>query len=235
MKERAFRILAAGALAAAVGALVGAGSPGSARSSGTADQPGGITVNGNGTVTTTPDRASLSFGVTTQATTASAALARNSEAMQKVIAALKAHGVAAADLQTQSISLSPRATDKGEIVGYTASNAVSVQSAIARAGELIDAAVGAGATDVSGPTFTRSDQDALYRQALKNAVADAKAKAQALAAAAGVTLGSVTAIVEGSSSPQPIAFGKTDTNPSTPIEPGTQQIQASVTVVFAVS
>jgi uncharacterized protein YggE len=226
------RSLAVVVLAAIAGAaalvLVAAGSSEST--------PGGsITVTGAGVATATPDRASFSFGVTTQAQTATAALARNGDAMQKVIAALKAHGVAGPDLQTQAVSLSPRTSDKGDIIGYTATNSVSAQSEIGEAGEVIDAAVSAGATDVSGPAFTRSDEDALYRQALKSAVADAKAKAEALASAGGVSLGAVTAIVEGSSS-QPIvtAAGKAAA-PSTPVEPGTQRIEASVTVTFALA
>jgi hypothetical protein len=228
MRRSAVVLALAGIAAAAVLVLVAAGSSGS-------ESSGGIIVKGNGTATATPDRAELSFGVTTQATTASAALARNGEAMQKVIAVLKAHGIAATDLQTQIVSLSPRTSDKGDIVGYTASNLVSARSPVARAGEVIDAAVGAGATDVSGPSFTRSDQDALYRQALKDAVTDAREKAQALAGAAGVSLGGVTAIVEGSGpSPVPLALGKAEGS-TTPVEPGTQQVQASVTVTFAIS
>jgi uncharacterized protein YggE len=192
---------------------------------------GGITVNGSGAASTTPDRAAFSFGVTTQAASASAALSRNSDAIAKVIAALKAHGVADAQIQTQAVSLFPRTSEKGEIVGYTASNSVSAQSSVARAGETIDAAVGAGATDVSGPAFTSGDEDALYRQALKAAIADAKAKAQVLAAAAGGTLGAVTTIVESSS--QPVPFVDKAVAPSTPVQPGTQRITANVTVTFA--
>jgi uncharacterized protein len=231
----AVKVVAAGAVAAAIGALLGVSAPSSGRSA-AGDPTAGITVTGNGVVTTVPDRASLSFGVTTQAATAAATLAQNSDAMQKVIAALKTHGVADADLQTQSVSLSPRTNPKGDIVGYVASNSVSATAAVARAGELIDAAVAAGATDVSGPSFAASEQDTLYRQALKNAVSDARAKAQALASAAGVSLGSVTSIIEQSASPVPLPFTKTAAGtPSAPIEPGSQRVQASVTVTFAVA
>jgi uncharacterized protein YggE len=227
MNRRVLGLVLAGIAVPVVLVLVAAGSTESSPS-------GGITVTGTGTATSVPDRASFSFGVTTQAATASQALARNGDAMEKVIAALKAHGIATADLQTQSVSLSPRTSEQGDIVGYTASDSVSATGSIDRAGEVIDAAVGAGATDVSGPSFTRADQDALYRQALKAAVADAKAKAQVLAAAAGVSLGGVTAIVESGQEPVPIPFGRTAA-PSTPIEPGTQQTQATVTVTFALA
>jgi uncharacterized protein len=104
-----------------------------------------------------------------------------------------------------------------------------------RAGPVVDAAVGAGANQVYGPSLTRSDQEAVYRGALKAAYADARAKAQALADAAGVTLGAMTSTVEGgASAPMPLAAGRAEDAKAT-IEPGTQEIQASVSVTFAVS
>ncbi|MBA3787506.1 MAG: SIMPL domain-containing protein, partial [Actinobacteria bacterium] len=119
------------------------------------EQGEGITVQGSGTVTSVPDRAQLSFGVETQAATAKAALAANSAEMRKVIAALKAAG--ANDVQTQSVSLYPRYADStgsvsGGVQGYVAQNSVSATiRELDRAGAVIDAAVGAGANQVSGP------------------------------------------------------------------------------------
>ncbi len=224
MRSRLALVALAGVALAGVLVLVAAGSTDSSPS-------GGITVSGSGAATTVPNRAAFSFGVTSQAPTATAALSKVSDAIAKVIASLRAHGIAEADIQTQSVSLNPRTSDKGEIVGYTASNSVSAQSTVGKAGETIDAAVEAGATDVSGPAFTSSDQDALYRQALKAAVADARAKAQVLASAAGASLGAVTTIVESSSTPIP--FIDKAAAPSTPVEPGTERVTANVTVTFA--
>ena len=100
----------------------------------------------------------------------------------------------------------------------------------------VDAAVNAGANGVSGPSLSRSDSDALYRDALKHAVADADEKAKALAAASGLTLGGVHVIVEGAQSSPPIPFATKDAAASaTPIEPGTQEIGASVTVTYDAS
>ena len=99
------------------------------------------------------------------------------------------------------------------------------------AGDVVDAAVGAGANQVSGPDLLVSDQDAAYRAALKAAVADARSKAEALAGAAGSTLGKITAIVEGGGAMPLPATGARDV--AVPIEPGTQEIQASVSVTFA--
>ena len=195
-----------------------------------------ITVTGNGSVTTVPDRATFSFTVETRADTAQAAIAKNSSAASAVIAAVKGAGIPASDIQTSQIYLSPQTNQTGtEIIGYAASNTITVDSTIAKAGAVVDAAVGAGANGVSGPMLSRSDQDAQYREALKDAVADAKAKADALASAGGLTLGSVETIVEGSQSSQPIMYAKADAAASVPIEPGTQSIEATITVTYTAS
>jgi uncharacterized protein YggE len=103
---------------------------------------------------------------------------------------------------------------------------------------VIDAAVNAGANQVYGPSLSHGDQDELYRQALKAAVANARANAQALASASNLSLGRVTTIVEGGGAPQPVPFAAAADKAmaeSTPIEPGTQETTASVTVTFSVS
>jgi uncharacterized protein YggE len=196
-----------------------------------------ITVNGVGSVEAVPDRVAFNFGVQTSAKTASAALSANAEAATKVIAALKAAGIATKDIQTQQVSLSQRLSDDGQtVLGYNASSSVSTSlPSIAKAGELVDAAVAAGADSVDGPSLTLSNVKALERKALAGAVADAKARAQALADAAGVSLGAIVAITEGGAV-TPVMFNqKTDSVAATPtpIEPGTQEVQASVSVTFA--
>jgi uncharacterized protein YggE len=196
-----------------------------------------ITVTGNGSVTTVPDRAGFDFTVETRAATAKAALAQNAAAASAVAAALKNAGVADADIQTSQVSLSPQTNQDGTlIVGYTASNSVSVKTTIAKAGSIVDAAVGAGADSVSGPNLSISDQDAKYRDALKNAVAAAHAKAQALADAAGLTLGGVQTIIEGQAQLPPMPFAqKADASAGVPIQPGTQTVDATVTVTYTAS
>jgi uncharacterized protein YggE len=198
-----------------------------------------ITVTGSGKATTVPDRATFQFGVDTQAGTAKEALSRNAAEANAVIAALKAAGVSSDDLQTVGVSLSTRTTPDGNtIVGYTASNSVGASVSLGKAGALVDAAVNAGAGSVSGPSLDTSHHDALYRDALRHAVADAAAKAQVLATAAGLQLGAVQTMQEGAVA-QPIpyatnaaAFGAAS---SVPVEPGTQEIDASVTVTYAVT
>ena len=188
-------------------------------------------------VTSAPDRAELSFGVESQGETARAALAANAAEMRRVIAALKAAG--ATDVKTQYVSLSPRYGERNEAQGFVATNSVSTTlRELARAGAVIDAAVAAGANQVYGPSLSRGNQSELYRQALKAAVENARANAQALAAASNLSLGRVTAIVEGGGAPQPLPFAAADKAMeagSTPIEPGTQQVTAVVSVTFAAS
>ncbi len=201
-----------------------------------AAEAGGITVQGTASVTSVPDRAGLSFGVESKGSSARAALSANAAEMRRVIAALKAAGVT--DVKTQYVSLSPQYNDKSEAQGFVATNTVSVTiKDLAKAGAVIDAAVNAGANQVYGPSLSRGDQDELYRQALKAAVANARASAQALASASNLSLGRVTAIVEGGGAPQPVPFAAADKAmaESTPIEPGTQETSASVTVTFSVS
>lgn len=196
-----------------------------------------VTVNGTGTVTAVPDQASFSFTVQTKGATAATALTRNGTDTKAVIAALESAGVPEADIQTAQVSLDPITSSDGtSIIGYSAADTISVTKvSIPKAGAIVDAAVAAGATDVSGPSLDLSDQDALYNSALKKAVAQAKTKAQALADAAGRSLGGVVSIVEGGGAmPVPFAVGAAK-DAGTPIEPGTQEVQATVTVTYALS
>ncbi|HEY2072940.1 MAG TPA: SIMPL domain-containing protein [Gaiellaceae bacterium] len=195
-----------------------------------------VTVTGTGTVTAVPDEASFDFTVQTKGKTASAALTQNGTATQAVISAVKAAGVPDANIQTQQVSLDPVTSSDGTtITGYTASNTIDVSKlAIAKSGAIVDAAVGAGANGVSGPSLDISSQDSLYAQALKAAVAQAKSKALVLADATGHTLGDAVTVVEGgAATPLPFAVGAAKSD--TPIEAGTQQIQASVTVTYGLN
>jgi uncharacterized protein len=229
------RILALVILGAAVVALAGVGRP---ESAGGAEKPaGGITVNGTGTVKTVPDEATFSLGVESKGATAREALAVNSERMRRVIAAVRAAGVAKDDVQTQDVSISPSYDNGGQVSGYSASNSISVKIDLAKAGTVLDAATNAGANNVYGPMLDRSDREQLQEKALRAAVADARSKAEVLADAADVQLGDVTAINEGfAGGPQPYYAATTlrAMSEAAPIEPGKQDISATVTVTFAI-
>jgi uncharacterized protein len=223
-------LLAAVLLGAAAIAGVAQPRPGRAAATST---PRAITVTGQGTVTSVPDTASFSFSADARAGTATAAMAKASADAAAIAAALKGAGVAAEKLQTSQISLSTLTSNDGSsVVGYVASISVTASTGLSHAGGVVDAAVGAGATGVSGPSLTVADQTALYKQALQKAVADATEKAKALAAAASLTLGPARSVAEGSA-PTPIVMGaKAAASDGVSIEPGTQEIDATVTITF---
>jgi uncharacterized protein len=227
--------LVAGALAAAV-AFAGVGRPDTAR--GSAPDTRSVTVTGTASVQAVPNRAGFSAGVSSDAATAQAALAANATKVAQIIAALRSEGVARADLQTQDVSVSPRWDDRGQKDGFTAHTSVQVHvQDLRKAGRLIDAAVAAGANETSGPSFDRGDRDALYRDALKQAFAEARLKAATLAGEAGASLGRVLRIEESSPASQPqLPYEmRAMADTTTPVEPGKQQVQATVTVTFSLA
>jgi uncharacterized protein YggE len=226
------RLALAAAALLALAALAGvAGRPEGAGAADPAVTERTITVTGNGAVRSTPDRAQLSFGVETQASTAEAALAGNAASMRRVLAALSNAGVG--ELQTQSVSVWPHSSDQNRIEGYTASNSVSGVIGVGRAGAAIDAAVNAGANQIYGPSLTSADSRALYEQALGAAVKDARARAETLVAAAGGSLGRVLTIAESSAPPEPLVEKTAAMDAGTPIVAGQQETSANVTITFA--
>ena len=227
------RIVLAACLLLAAAAVAGVARPEGARAVDSPVQPGdSIVVTGTGSVAAVPTVAVISFGVDVRAATAKAALAANSREMRQVIDAVKAAG--GRQVGTQSVSLSQVFGQNNEPTGFAASNVVSATIDIDRAGAVIDAAVNAGANQVNGPTLSVADVGKLYRQALKAAVADARLSAETLAAAAGRSLGKVTSVVEGGgTNPEPMFQKAAVSDSATPIEAGTQQTTASVTVTFA--
>lgn len=237
---KVLRLVLVGAAIAAVVAFAGVGLPGGASGSPSDDTPvaeRAISVSGQGSVQAVPNQAGFTFGVSTRAKAAAQALQANGVEMQKVIDALKAAGIKAVDLQTSAVSLSPITSEDGQsIVGFSASNSVSATiDDISAAGQIVDAAVAAGANQVDGPALTVADQDALYRSALKKAVADARTKAEALAEASGLHVGAVRSVAEGAAA-VPLPFtDAAKAAASTPIEAGSQEITATVTVVFDIS
>ena len=190
-----------------------------------------ITVNGVGSVKAVPDESQMSFGVETRRSTARAAVAANADAMRAVINALRPAG--AREIATQWVSVYPSSDPNGQVNGYTASNSVSAVSDVADAAGLIDAAAGAGANQISGPGLSSSDAEALYRVALAKAVESARLSADAVAKAAGRSLGPVTAIVEAGAQPTPLYREAAAADSTTPIVPGEQETSATVSVTFS--
>jgi uncharacterized protein len=216
------------ALAGAVGLpdLAGAQDPATSEDS--------ITVNGVGSVDAVPNEATMSFGAETRAATAKAAVAANADAMRRILNALRQAG--GRELATQWVSVYPYTDETGTVNGYAASNSVSAVSDVGDAPALIDAAAEAGANQISGPGLSSSNAEALYRQALAKAIDDSRLNAQALARAAGRSLGPITTIVEGGTTggPEPLYRAEAQAaDSSTPIVPGEQETSATVSVTFS--
>jgi uncharacterized protein YggE len=193
---------------------------------------------GTGSANAVPDVAEWSFGVRSEAETASAAMQDNAAAAKRLLDALKDAGIKGEDLRTESVSLYPEQDEMGRnVTGYTASSTVHATMPISKAGAIIDRVVAAGANEIYGPNLRVSDSDAQYAQAVDEAFDDARARAEAVAEKAGVSLGRPLAIVEGGGGgPMPyyggaLAEGAADVA----IEPGQQEIQAVLTVTFEIS
>jgi uncharacterized protein YggE len=227
------RMLLLAAAGVAVVALAGAvGLPDLAGAQDPADSSASVTVSGVGTVEAVPNEAKMSFGAETRAQTARAAVSANADVMRRILNALRQAG--GRELQTQWVSVYPYTDDTGQVNGYAASNSVSAVSDVDDAPALIDAAAEAGANQISGPGLSSSNAEALYRQALAKAVDDARLRAEALAKAAGRSLGPITSMIEsGASAPEPLFRAEAQAaDSSTPIVPGEQETSATVSVTF---
>ncbi|HET7012875.1 MAG TPA: SIMPL domain-containing protein [Streptosporangiaceae bacterium] len=250
------RALAVGVTAAAV--LIGAFALGSASGSPAASSreqrppgtrtaaftsPAGsarITVTGNGTVTGTPNQLILSMGVQVSAASVSSALQEANQAVNRVTAALRAAGVASADIQTSGLSIQPNYRADSQVPdGYQVSEYLTATLRhISSAGAQIQAAVQAGgnAVTVDGVSLNLTDTSALLARARAAAVADARHKAAQYASAAGQQLGPVISITDqAQTQPYPFDTAAAGAAPraSVPISPGTQQLSVSITVTYA--
>jgi uncharacterized protein len=198
-----------------------------------------ITVDGVGAVSGTPDTATLNLGVQVQAPTAAEALDTASSKSQALVDTLTDAGVGKADIQMRGLNVYPTYTGPGSVNGYTAGSSVTATlHDIAKAGPVIDAAtaaVGDGIT-LGGVWFSIDDTSALYAQARQMAVAEARTRAEQLAKAANLAVGSVVSMNESAQHRTYLAAGAATTVPdaarSMPIEPGRQDLQLTVQVVF---
>jgi uncharacterized protein YggE len=196
-----------------------------------------VSVHGTATQKVPNDTASLGFSVSKGRKTRKAALQAVAVHLRAVIAAVQATpGIGPGDISTGEISV--RKTSKGKRTLYRAAEGIGViLHEPARAGELVNAAVAAGATGTRGPNFFAGNPELAFNNALLAAFAQAKAKATALAVSAGTTLGPVLSIEEGTevseASPLEAAGKGTTAAPSPPVKPGNSTVTATVRVVFA--
>jgi len=227
--RRLLFIAAAGLALVALAGAVGLPDLADAQDASGAD-PDTVTVTGLGSVAAVPNEAQMSFGVETRGQTARAAVSANADAARRVINALRQAG--ARELATQYVSVYPVAGERGQIEGYSATNSVSAVSDVDDAPALIDAAVEAGANNVSGPAMSSSNAEELYRQALAKAVDEARARAEILARSADRSLGSITSISEATGTPPMPYAERAALDAATPIVPGQQDTTATVSVTF---
>lgn len=158
-----------------------------------------LTVQGEGKVSAVPDIATLSIEVSHDGTDLDPALTEVRQQMNKVLAVVKGQGIEDKDVRTDFFQVRPKFEyDKRgnpHPVGYTVTNRVSVKvRELKSTGKVLTAVLNAGATNVNGPDFEIDNPAVLERQALAAATRDAKAKAQAVAEAAGVQLGEILTI-----------------------------------------
>jgi uncharacterized protein YggE len=203
-----------------------------------------ITVTGTGTVEAVPDIATLSIGVTSQGDTAAAALSANSAQLEAVMARLTATGIEARDMQTSNLSLNPNWTGNDgssgsapTIAGFVASNILTIRvRQIDGLGAVLDAVVADGANTLNGLSFGLADPDPVLDEARKEAVADARARAELLAAAAGVKLGRVISISDGSMPSGPMPMFRADAAAmAVPVAGGELGLSASVTIFYEIA
>jgi uncharacterized protein YggE len=203
-----------------------------------------ISVSGVGRVTTTPDVADVRVGVQITRAKVRDAQAAAATAMQAVIAALKKAGIADKDIQTTSLSLQPvydysSNGNTPRLTGYQIVNAVQATvRKLDTIADVVDGALTAGATTLDGITFRVDNPAAAEAQARDAAMKDARAKADALAKAAGVSINGVSSISEQSGSvPVPVPYlqaGGAKDAASTPIQVGTNEVDVSVSVVYLI-
>jgi uncharacterized protein YggE len=198
-----------------------------------------LTVQGSGKVTVVPDVARVYLGVTLTKPTVKEARDAAAAAMTNVIGAIKGLGIVDADIQTTGLSLSARYANNSStrIVGYVISEQVQVTVRdLDKAGDVVDAATAKGATDVNGISFELADPAKALDDARAAAITAARTSGLAMANAAHVTLGAVVSISD-ASAPTPIYYGAAAgaapaADLRTPVQPGTQDVSAVVTVVF---
>lgn len=217
-----------------------------------------LTITGRGEVAAAPDRAVVRLGAIAQAEQASDAQGRVNEIMNRALADIRALGIPEELIGTTGLSLSPVYSTEGRqppqpldhgqpkeprIVGYRASNVIRVElTDLKRVGDVIDRGVAAGANRLEGLSFELRDDSGPRGEALRKAVADARAKAQAIAEAMGVRLDAVSEITEGGVSilPSRDQYGGTMARLAasaeaapTPVQPGQVQVEATVTVRYS--
>lgn len=205
----------------------------------------GIIVTGEGVVSSAPDMATITLGVTERADSAAAAMDQVAVSVAAILTRLDGLGIAARDRQTSGFYLRPLYDDRPgteggtqEVTGYQAGNSVTVEVRdLAVLGDVLDGVIAEGANDFNGLNFGLKDDKPLLVEARKRAVADAMDRAAQLADAAGVTLGAVLQISESSQRYMPMQMPMMEARGAMKdsIAQGEVDVSAQVTMVFGVA
>ena len=200
-----------------------------------------LTVAASAEARRVPDIATISAGVVTQAADANAALRQNAAQMAKVVAALRAAGIAERDVQTAGVNLNPQyryaENQPPAITGYQASNTVNVVVRdLERLGRILDALVETGANQVNGPSFDVDRKDEGFDEARRDALAKAQQRARMYAQSLGLQVRRIVSIDEtGMEMPRPVMRMEAKAmaaDASTPISPGENALGVTLNVVF---
>ena len=188
-----------------------------------------------------PDVATISAGVVTQSPDANGAMRANATQMDKVMAAIRAAGVAERDIQTSGVNLNPQykyiENQNPTIIGYQASNNVDLKVRdIGRLGRVLDSLVASGANQINGPTFQVDQPEPAYDEARRAALDKAQARAQVYAKALGMRVRRIVSISEGGGvrppGPVPMMAMRAKAESDTAISPGETTLAANLDVVF---
>jgi uncharacterized protein len=210
----------------------------------TAD-PSSIVVSGEGVVKVTPDQAWVRIGTESRSKNSKEAQQRNADVMAAVQQKLAALGIPKDAIKTVGVDLQPEfdyQNNRQTLRGYVARNTIEVRiDDFAKVGDVLDAAVGSGATNVHGLRFDVKNRDAVEQQALRHAVASGMEKAQTIAAAAKRGVDRIIRIEEqfvGDGGPRPMmeraVMSRMAADAPTPVEAGEIEIRAMVRVTVAI-
>lgn len=202
-----------------------------------------LDIAASGEVTRVPDLAIVSAGVQTLRPTATAAIEENAVRMERVRAALKRAGIEDTDIQTSSLSLNPEyrygENQPPQLTGYRANNTVNVKFRdLRRTGAILDALVREGANQINGPSLTIDKPEAAYDEARMRAIANGRARAELYARALGMRVVRLLSVSEsGSVIPPPMPYARdaamaVGAVAQSKIDPGTQELQVSVSMSF---
>ncbi|WP_223486201.1 SIMPL domain-containing protein [Stenotrophomonas indicatrix] len=202
-----------------------------------------LNISANAEATRVPDVATLSAGVVTQAADGNSAMRQNAQQMDKVLAAIKAAGIAERDVQTSGVSLNPQYryadNEAPKITGYQASNTVSLKVRdIAKLGKVLDALAGQGANQINGPQFEIDQPEPVYDEARLAALKKAQARAQTYAKSLGLQVRRIVSISEnagGGFRPMPMMRAQAAgmaMDKATPVAPGESTVSVNLDVVF---